>query len=159
MFAQRPLLCAYVAGRLREDWSPEQIAGTLYKEHPQGSLMRVSDETISKTLFIAPQRAPHRHGATAVPDQGRRVDCGSSGGGRHWTQLATVVERTTGVTVLVQRPGREMHAVTAGLSREMGRLPAHVRRSLTWDRGMELANHHQVTANTGLDVYFDDDRL
>ena len=74
--------------------------------------------------------------------------------GRHWTQLATVVERTTGFTVLVQLPGRDMHAVTAGLSREMRHVPEHVRRSLTWDRGMELANHHQVTMNTGLDVYF-----
>lgn len=76
--------------------------------------------------------------------------------GPHWTQLATVVERSTGLTVLVQLPGRDMHTVTAGLSREMLRLPEHVRRSLTWDRGMELANHQQVTANTGLNVYFAD---
>lgn len=56
--------------------------------------------------------------------------------GRHWTQLATLVERTTRFTVLVQLTGRDMQAVTAGLSREMANLPAHVRRSLTWDRGM-----------------------
>lgn len=76
--------------------------------------------------------------------------------GRHWTQLATLVERTTRLTVLVQVDGRDMHAVTAGLAREMGKLPDHVRRSLTWDRGMELANHQAVTAQTGLDVYFAD---
>ena len=52
VLAQRPLLCAYVADRLREDWSPEHIAGTLYKDHPIGSRMRVSHETIYKSLFI-----------------------------------------------------------------------------------------------------------
>jgi IS30 family transposase len=38
----------------------------------------------------------------------------------------------------------------------MATLPDHVRRSLTWDCGKELANHQAVTANTGLDVYFAD---
>ena len=78
--------------------------------------------------------------------------------GRHWTQLATVVERTTRFTVLVQLGGRDMATVTAGLSREMTKLPTALRRSLTWDRGMELADHKTVTANTGLDVYFADPR-
>jgi IS30 family transposase len=192
VLAQRPALCAYVAARLRDDWSPEQIAGTLYKAHPAGSIMRVSHETIYKTLFIESRgvlardlRAHLRSGrpmrrnvhntvtgqlrcqikgAVSIADRPAEVDDRVVPGhwegdlllGRHWTQLATVVERTTGFTVLVQLPGRDMHAVTAGLSREMCRLPDHVRRSLTWDRGMELANHQQVTANTGLDVYFAD---
>jgi IS30 family transposase len=78
--------------------------------------------------------------------------------GRHWTQLATLVERTTRFTVLVQLDGRDMHAVSAGISREMAQLPIHLRQSLTWDRGMELADHPTVTANTGLDVFFADPR-
>jgi len=56
--------------------------------------------------------------------------------------------------VLVALDGRDMHPVTAGLAREMTRLPEHVRKTLTWDRGMELADHRTVT--TGLDVYFAD---
>jgi IS30 family transposase len=51
-----------------------------------------------------------------------------------------------------------MATVTAGLSRTMTRLPEQLRKSLTWDRGMELADHETVTANTGLDVYFADPR-
>lgn len=47
-------------------------------------------------------------------------------------------------------------ATLRDLVRDMGKLPDHVRRSLTWDRGMELANHRAVTAQTGLDVYFAD---
>jgi IS30 family transposase len=77
---------------------------------------------------------------------------------RHWTQIATVVERSTRFTVLVQLNGRDMDTVTKGISRTMIRLPEELRKSLTWDRGMELADHKTVTANTGLDVYFADPR-
>ena len=76
--------------------------------------------------------------------------------GRHWSQIATVVERSTRFTVLVQLDGRDMATVTEGLSRTMARLPEQLRKSLTWDRGMELAEHKTVTANTGLAVYFAD---
>ncbi len=190
--ARHPALCARVADRLRDDWSPEQIAGTLRKAYPVGSAMRVSHETIYKSLFIESRgvlardlrahlrsgrpmrRSVHNtvtgqwrsqvKGAISIADRPPEVADRAVPGhwegdlllGRHWTQIATVVERTTRFTVLVQLAGRDMETVTAGLSREMGRVPAHVRRSLTWDRGMELANHQVVTANTGLDVYFAD---
>ncbi len=192
LLAQRPVLAAFVADRLREDWSPEQIAGTLKKQSPDGSAMRVSHETIYKTLFLESRgvlarelrahlrsgrpmrRSVHNtttgqwrsqiKGAISIRDRPPEVEERAVPGhwegdlllGRHWTQLATLVERTTRFTVLVQLAGRDMHAVTDGLSREMAKLPEHVRRSLTWDRGMELANHQAVTANTGLDVYFAD---
>jgi IS30 family transposase len=71
-------------------------------------------------------------------------------------QVATVVERTTRYTVLVQLDNRGMTTVTDGLKRTMTRLPEHLRRSLTWDRGMELADHHNLTIETGLQVYFAD---
>ncbi|MER6052528.1 hypothetical protein ABT168_34680 [Streptomyces sp. NPDC001793] len=48
--------------------------------------------------------------------------------------------------------------VTAGLSAKMLKLPAQLRKTLTWDRGREPAGHKGVTAATGLDVYFADPR-
>lgn len=51
--AGNPALRDYVAARLQDDWSPEQIAGVLRKQYPEGSEMRVSHETIYKSLFIA----------------------------------------------------------------------------------------------------------
>ncbi len=78
--------------------------------------------------------------------------------GRHWTQVATVVERTTRYTVLAQLDNREMTTVPAGLKRVMPRLPIELRKTLTWDRGMELADHKNVTVDTGLAVYFADPR-
>ncbi len=78
--------------------------------------------------------------------------------GRHWTQMATIVERSTGYVVLVQLEGRDMDTVTAGLIREMTRLPAQLRKTLTWDRGMELAGHKDVAVGADLDIYFCDPR-
>ncbi len=192
--ALQPALRDYVAARLQDDWSPEQIAGILKKQYPEGSAMRVSHETIYKSLFVESRgvlaRTLRKHlrsgrpmrtsvhnvvtgqwrsqvkDAVSITERppevaGRAVPGHWEGDlllGRHWTQLATVVERTTRFTVLVQLGGRDMTTVTAGLSREMTKLPAAMRRSLTWDRGMELADHKTVTANTGLDVYFADPR-
>lgn len=76
--------------------------------------------------------------------------------GRGQTQIATVVERSTRFTVLVALSGKDMRSATHGLSTVMTRLPTQVLKSLTWDRGMELAGHKTVSANTGLDVYFAD---
>ncbi|MET4780390.1 IS30 family transposase [Glaciihabitans sp. UYNi722] len=78
--------------------------------------------------------------------------------GRNVSQIGTVVDRATRVTVLVQLAGRDMKTVTAGLTRELKRMPLSLRKTLTWDRGMELADHKNVAANTGISVYFADPR-
>ncbi len=52
LLARRPALREVVSEKLREDWSPQQISGWLAKQHSAGSEMRVSHETIYKTLFI-----------------------------------------------------------------------------------------------------------
>lgn len=78
--------------------------------------------------------------------------------GRGITQIATIVERSSRFTVLVQLDGRDMASVASSLSKKMNELPLELRRSLTWDRGMELASHCDVTSWTGLKVFFADPR-
>jgi IS30 family transposase len=165
--ARNPVLRGYVAARLREDWSPEQIAGVLRKRHAAGSRMQVSHETIYTSLFIQsrgvlakelqkhlcsgrPIRRSVHNTVTgqwrsqikdAVSISQRPADADDRAIPGHWegdlllgrgvTQIATVVERSTRFTVLVQLHGRDMITVTAGLSREMTLLPEQLRRSLT----------------------------
>jgi IS30 family transposase len=58
--ARRQALCAVVAAKLAEEWSPEQIAGWLKVEFPADQTMRVSHETIYLTLFIQARGALKR---------------------------------------------------------------------------------------------------
>ena len=72
------------------------------------------------------------------------------------THIATLVERQSRFTMLVKVPGKDTASVVTALSRRVRTLPAALRRSLTWDRGMELAHHKQFTVATDVQVYFCD---
>jgi IS30 family transposase len=72
------------------------------------------------------------------------------------SHIATLVERHSRFTMLVQVDGKDTTSVIAGLVREAQRLPAALRGSLTWDRGTELAAHKDFTVATEMQVYFCD---
>ncbi|MEZ3183257.1 IS30 family transposase [Streptomyces pimonensis] len=94
--------------------------------------------------------------------------------GTNRSAIGTVVERTSRFTVLIRLPRMEGYGLEprvkngpalAGygaetmkdaLSAWLTTLPEHVRRSLTWDRGKELAQHGKLTSETGIKVYFAD---
>jgi transposase, IS30 family len=78
-------------------------------------------------------------------------------GRRNASAIATLVERTTRFTILVPLPnGWKAHLVAEALAGAVQDLPAHLRRSLTWDRGTEMAAHAQFSVATGIEVYFAD---
>ena len=77
-----------------------------------------------------------------------------AGGGN--THIATLVERTSRFAILVKVASKEPSSVVPALIRQIRRLPTHVTRSLTWDRGTELAHHKRFTVATGVQVYFCD---
>ncbi len=52
--------------------------------------------------------------------------------------------------------GRKADAVARALIEQMGHLPAHLLRSLTWDRGLEMAQHAAITAALSMPVFFCD---
>jgi IS30 family transposase len=66
------------------------------------------------------------------------------------------VERHSRFTALVKVPSKDTTAVVAALSRHVRKLPASLRRSLTWDRGLEMAKHKTFTVATHVKVYFCD---
>jgi transposase, IS30 family len=69
----------------------------------------------------------------------------------------TIVERMTGYLTLLHLPdGHTADAVADAIITRMTRLPGWFARTLTWDRGTELARHARVTAETGISVYFAD---
>lgn len=71
--------------------------------------------------------------------------------------VGTMVERTTRTVLLLHLPdGREATKVTDALRNAVGRLPQHLRRSLTWDQGREMAGHGAFIADTGMPVFFCD---
>jgi len=71
--------------------------------------------------------------------------------------IATLVERRTRYLLLAALPaGRSAPEVRDALVERIGTLPAHLRRSLTWDRGHEMAEHLRFTVATGVAVYFCD---
>jgi len=73
------------------------------------------------------------------------------------TAIATLVERATRYTMLVHLPdGHHAEAVRDGLIATIATLPAHLRGSLTWDQGAEMARHKQFSMATDMAVYFCD---
>jgi len=88
--------------------------------------------------------------------------------------IGTLVERTTRFTMLLHLPRMDRHgeeprvkngpalaghgaeAVRDAITASIATLPCHLRRSLTWDQGAEMAQHAQLRIETGLSIYFCD---
>jgi IS30 family transposase len=181
-----------VASKLILDWSPEQISGWLKKRYPNNESMRVSHETIYRSLFIQARgvlkkelmqhlrsqrlirRSRHAradgqsHGqivdAISIRERPAEVEDRAIPG--HWegdllagtsnSHIATLVERHSRFVILVKVPSKDTATVVAALSRHVRKLPASLRRSLTWDRGLEMAKHKSFTVATKVQVYFCD---
>ena len=147
------MLRAYVAARLKEEWSPEQIAGRLKKQYASGSRMLISHEAIYRSLYIQSWKVldkslqkqlrtgrPIRRAvnntttgqwrsqikdAASIDDRPDEVADRAVPG--HWegdlmigsqqSQIATVIERSSRYTCLVQVASRHATSVAEGLCR------------------------------------------
>jgi IS30 family transposase len=77
--------------------------------------------------------------------------CGSKN-----SYIVTLVERHSRYVMLAKVPNRETQTVVDALIRQARKLPDELCRSLTWDRGKELADHKRFSMETDIDVYFCD---
>lgn len=192
LLRQNRRLCRYVAQGLRQQWSPQQIADRVERDHPHDQSMRVSHETIYRSLFVQSRgvlkkqlmqhlrtqrklRRPRAgrgkgHGrgqiVEAIPISERPAAVADRAVPGHWegdllsgkgnSHIATLVERHSRFVMLVRLPNRKTETVVKALTRKIKTLPKALRRSLTWDRGTEMANHQQFTLANDMQVYFCD---
>ena len=76
------------------------------------------------------------------------------GAGNH-SAIGTLVERTTRFVMLLHLPnGRSAAAVREAMAEAVIKLPVDLRRSITWDQGIEMAEHARFSVDTGVQVYF-----
>ena len=77
-------------------------------------------------------------------------------GGSRNSYIATLVERHTRYVMLAKVPNKDTQSVISALIKQAHNLPRELYKSLTWDRGKELADHKRFTLATDIDVYFCD---
>jgi len=168
---------------LFQEWSPEQIAGTL---------RCVSHETIYTAIYATPRGALRRE-LTVLLRQGRALQRPRSRGkdrrGKlyedalsihvrppdaldrlvpgHWegdfikgsangSAVGTLVDRHSLFVMLVKMEGGTALSALRGFTNAFAPLTEAERQTLTYDRGKEMALHVQLAANTGLSIYFAD---
>jgi len=199
--ALRPKLCKLagnkkltrlVVKKLQLQWSPQQVAGWLMREHPDNEAYHVSHETIYKSLFIqsrgvlkkellqalrskrimrrARNSSLKRQGlgkitnAVSISERPASVEDRAVPG--HWegdliagtnnSFIATLVERHSRYVMLAKVKNKDSESVISALIKQSKKLPIELYKSLTWDRGTEMARHQKFTLATNIDVYFCD---
>ena len=81
-------------------------------------------------------------------------------GAANKSYIGTLVERTTRFCLLLHLPGRKVDPMVMqeAIVAAMGQLPKHLRLSLTWDQGLEMRRHAEITLAADLPIYFCDPR-
>jgi transposase, IS30 family len=178
----RPEVAQYVRERLRQRWSPDEIAGRSRADFPQDRHRRVSRQTIYAWLRAHPAAAYWRRylrrlgrvrrreekrgqlaactsieGRPAVVD--RRARYGDWEGdtvvGRgHRSGAVTLVDRKSGYLLMAKVQDRQAATVREAMVQLFQPLPPSLRKTLTLDNGKEFAEHERLAATTALDVYF-----
>ena len=175
-----------VQALLDKRWSPEQISHTLERAgaetisvesiyqaiYSANTPLRREGRLRTGRLRRIERRRPEQRlkrfstPMTPIAERAAEVDERLVGG--HWegdliigrggrSAIGTLVERTTRFTILVHLgEGRSADRLRDEMIDVFAKLPLHARRSLTWDQGMEMCHHHQLTSALAMPVFFCD---
>jgi transposase, IS30 family len=143
-------LYVYPRGELRRELQASLRTGRQLRK------TRGRQETRGKIVGAVPigQRPPEVEGRLVPGHHEGDLIMGSKASN---SAVGTIVERTTGYLTLIPLPhGHDAGHVADAIIDRMRAYPAWFTRSLTWDRGTEMARHQRITASTGIAVYFAD---
>lgn len=188
---ENPELLGYIQGKLRQEWSPEEISKRLKLEYVNNFAMRISHESIYQYLYCLPKgelkkelmrglrrerkrrltRFALHHRRSGITDiisiserpaetEGRTVPGHWEGdliiGKNTQSAIGTLVERTTRLTLLVPLKRKDALSVRKAFAKAFRRIPKKMVKTLTYDRGTEMAQHKMFSEETKIQVYFAD---
>ena len=137
-------------GLKREMQAALRTGRTRRKPHRSGD--QRASRFVDPMVMISERPAEIEDRAVPGPWEGDLIT-----GALNQSAIATLVERTTRYVMLVHLPGdHTAETVRDGLIVTMSTLPAHLRGSLTWDQGAEMAGHKSFSMATDMQVYFCD---
>ena len=148
--------------------SPETIYQCLYVQ-TRGSLRADLHKCLSTKRATRRPRGQRRtgvYGAEVFTISDRPPEAADRAVPRHWegdlimgegnkSAIGTLVERSTRFTILLHLPGdHAAETVAAAMIEAMSELPEHLRRSITWDRGSEMADWRSIQLKLQAPVFF-----
>ena len=168
-----------IAGRLRRDHPDDPgmrvSHETIYKElyiQARGGLKKQLLGSLRRGRAVRQPRRSQRVRPGVVKDMimiaDRPIEVAERVIPGHWegdlimgpqnkSAIGVLVERVSNLLVLLPLPnGHTAERVASAVIDVFTDLPGHLRRSLTWDQGSEMAHHHLVSISTGVEVYFCD---
>jgi transposase, IS30 family len=77
-------------------------------------------------------------------------------GARNGSAVGTLVERTTRLVILARMDGTDATSARAGFTKKLRHVPALLRKTLTYDRGKEMAEHEQLAQRLAIQIFFAD---
>lgn len=161
-------LWAYVQRYLKAGCSPEQIAGRLRRAYPDDMSKQLSTETIYAALYVLPRGALRSELLAALRQAHKTRRPRARGQDRRGqipnmtpitarpAEVGTLVERTTRLVLLARMDGTDAASAYRGFTKKLRQVPASLRKTLTYDRGKEMAEHERLAQRLAIRVFFAD---
>jgi len=174
----------YVMEGLRSGWSPEQISGRMRHEkqafyvcketiycyvYAQKDLYKLLTKSKPKRTMRGSKRGIHSRivGAISIHDRPQSIekrkeighwegDIVMFGGQEKTRNIATLVERKSRYSIAIKNADKRSETVVNGICNRLAILPETIRKSITFDRGGEFANHSLLKKTASIDSYFCD---